>query len=169
MTQSCRDLISAMLVVDPLKRITIAEIRQHPWFQLNLPKYLMYPSDVSGRSIENIDSEIVREIATKFSVDKNTVLDALQNFEQGGMNEFVVAYHLINDNKGKTEKEKEKISPSLAAAILSTSPPINLRDETPFDLDEESGINDIDSRNLTYSPTGLSSTPEKKTIRSCDR
>ena len=29
-----------MLLVDPLKRITIPEIRQHPWFTLHLPRYL---------------------------------------------------------------------------------------------------------------------------------
>jgi len=29
-----------MLLVDPLKRITIPEIRQHPWFMLHLPRYL---------------------------------------------------------------------------------------------------------------------------------
>jgi serine/threonine protein kinase len=30
-----RDLIHRMLVLDPAKRITIAEIRQHPWFRSN--------------------------------------------------------------------------------------------------------------------------------------
>lgn len=29
-----------MLLVDPLKRITIPEIRQHPWFNTHLPRYL---------------------------------------------------------------------------------------------------------------------------------
>lgn len=35
-----KHLLSSMLVVDPVKRITIAEIRQLPWFQANLPRYL---------------------------------------------------------------------------------------------------------------------------------
>ncbi|KDN35680.1 Pkinase-domain-containing protein [Tilletiaria anomala UBC 951] len=35
-----RQLLQSMLVVDPVKRITIAEIRQLPWFQMNLPGYL---------------------------------------------------------------------------------------------------------------------------------
>lgn len=38
---SCADLIRQMLNVDPLKRITISEIRKHPWFQVRLPKYLV--------------------------------------------------------------------------------------------------------------------------------
>jgi hypothetical protein len=32
-----------MLVVDPMKRMTIPEIRQHPWFQAHLPRYLAVP------------------------------------------------------------------------------------------------------------------------------
>ena len=29
-----------MLVVDPLRRITIAEIREHPWFRSKIEMYL---------------------------------------------------------------------------------------------------------------------------------
>ena len=32
-----------MLVVDPMKRITIPEIRRHPWFTHKLPMYLSRP------------------------------------------------------------------------------------------------------------------------------
>lgn len=32
-----------MLLVDPMKRVTIPEIRQHPWFLNHLPRYLAVP------------------------------------------------------------------------------------------------------------------------------
>ncbi|KAF9559641.1 hypothetical protein CPC08DRAFT_743028 [Agrocybe pediades] len=35
-----KDLITSMLVVDPLKRITVPEIIKHPFFTTNLPHYL---------------------------------------------------------------------------------------------------------------------------------
>ncbi|PWA67980.1 SNF1-related protein kinase catalytic subunit alpha KIN10 [Artemisia annua] len=38
-----KDLIQRMLVVDPMKRITIFEICMHPWFQPHLPHYLEVP------------------------------------------------------------------------------------------------------------------------------
>ncbi|XP_058107345.1 serine/threonine protein kinase OSK1-like isoform X3 [Magnolia sinica] len=38
------DLITRILVVDPIKRMTIPEIRQHPWFQHHLPGYLAVPA-----------------------------------------------------------------------------------------------------------------------------
>ncbi|KAI3915637.1 hypothetical protein MKX01_015462 [Papaver californicum] len=37
------DLIPRMLLVDPIKRITIPEIRQHPRFQVYLPRNLVVP------------------------------------------------------------------------------------------------------------------------------
>lgn len=40
LTPEAKHLLSSMLVVDPVKRITISEIRQLPWFQKDLPKYL---------------------------------------------------------------------------------------------------------------------------------
>ncbi|KAA3456063.1 SNF1-related protein kinase catalytic subunit alpha KIN10 [Gossypium australe] len=43
LSPGARDLIPRMLVVDPMKRMTIPEIRQHPWFQAHLPRYLAVP------------------------------------------------------------------------------------------------------------------------------
>jgi hypothetical protein len=52
-----------MLVVDPLKRITIPEIRQHPWFQTNLPAYLAHPpAEITSRTISHIDENILAEL-----------------------------------------------------------------------------------------------------------
>lgn len=42
-------LISSILVVDPNARITIPEIRRHPWFRKDLPTHLAEPqADVHG-------------------------------------------------------------------------------------------------------------------------
>jgi 5'-AMP-activated protein kinase, catalytic alpha subunit len=38
-----RDLIPRMLVVDPMKRVTIHEIQEHAWFRIRLPRYLVVP------------------------------------------------------------------------------------------------------------------------------
>ncbi|KAK0553381.1 Protein kinase [Tilletia horrida] len=40
LSPEAKSLLQSMLVVDPVKRITIAEIRSLPWFQINLPAYL---------------------------------------------------------------------------------------------------------------------------------
>ena len=40
LSEDARSLLKSMLVVDPVKRITTAGIRQSAWFQTNLPQYL---------------------------------------------------------------------------------------------------------------------------------
>ena len=40
LSSQARDLIARILKADPLNRITIPEIRCHPWFLLHLPRYL---------------------------------------------------------------------------------------------------------------------------------
>lgn len=61
-----------------------------------MPAYLAEPSSTCPK-IKDLDLEIVEEIAQKFQEDKSTVIAALQNSENN--NEFLVAYHLIEDNK----------------------------------------------------------------------
>ena len=46
LSEGCRDLIPRMLVVDPLSRISVAQLRQHSWFKCNLPGYLAFPAAV---------------------------------------------------------------------------------------------------------------------------
>ncbi|KAK2365906.1 SNF1-related protein kinase catalytic subunit alpha KIN10 [Trifolium repens] len=43
LSHGASDLISRLLEVDPMKRITILEIHQHPWFKISLPHYLALP------------------------------------------------------------------------------------------------------------------------------
>jgi len=153
-TASCKDLINAMLVVDPLRRITIQEIRQHPWFQINLPKYLAPSTQVTQRVTDNIDNEILSVITTKFQVEQSAVLDALEKCEQTGeMNEFMVAYSLIYDNKRMAKDNAERFAATSQTPTdvlqFSTSPPMNLRTEIPLDFDEDESSEE--DPNLSFS------------------
>lgn len=52
-----------MLVVDPMKRITIQEIRQNPWFNTNLPEYLHPLPNTEDELCRPIDESIVSELS----------------------------------------------------------------------------------------------------------
>lgn len=43
LSYAARDLIPRILTVDPMMRISIPGIRQHPWFSNQLPPYLAAP------------------------------------------------------------------------------------------------------------------------------
>ena len=106
LSQSSRDLILRMLVVDPMKRITIPEVRQHAWFQHKLPAYLSVSPDAIELQEKYIDDEIVAKVCLLpiKGVTAEGVTDALQTSQEGikltGLkHELKVAYQLLLDSK----------------------------------------------------------------------
>lgn len=95
LSAGARDLIPRMLVVDPMKRMTIPEIRQHPWFQEKLPRYLAVPPPDTIQQANKIDEEILQEVI-KMNFDRNHLVDSLRSRIQ---NEATVAYYLMLDNR----------------------------------------------------------------------
>ncbi|OIV90234.1 hypothetical protein TanjilG_01430 [Lupinus angustifolius] len=95
LSPGARDLIPRMLVVDPMKRMTIPEIRQHPWFQARLPRYLAVPPPDTMQQAKKIDEEILQEVVN-MGFDKNQLVESLRNRLQ---NEGTVAYYLLLDNR----------------------------------------------------------------------
>lgn len=93
-----RDLIPRMLVVDPMKRITIPEIRQHVWFQAHLPRYLAVPPPDTTQQAKKIDEDIFKEIV-RMGFDRDQLIESLRNRVQ---NEGTVAYYLLLDNRFRT-------------------------------------------------------------------
>jgi 5'-AMP-activated protein kinase catalytic alpha subunit len=91
-----KDLISRMLVVDPLQRITIPEIRRHRWFTESLPLYLSVTPDQIMSQFRAIDEEVLSEVVMKIGFDRGELLDALHKQER---NQMTVAYYLILDHK----------------------------------------------------------------------
>ena len=96
LSPGARDLIPRMLLVDPLKRITIPEIRQHPWFTIHLPRYIAVlqagPSSSMGTVV---DSDLVREVE-RLGFEHSFVVESLRSRQQ---NKATVAYHLLADNR----------------------------------------------------------------------
>ncbi|KAI4346628.1 hypothetical protein L6164_007509 [Bauhinia variegata] len=95
LSPGARDLIPRMLVVDPMKRMTIPEIRQHPWFQARLPRYLAVPPPDTMQQAKKIDEEILQEVVA-MGFDRNQLVESLSNRIQ---NEGTVAYYLLLDNR----------------------------------------------------------------------
>jgi 5'-AMP-activated protein kinase, catalytic alpha subunit len=98
---TCADLIRQMLVVDPLKRITIGEIRKHPWFLVRLPKYLTFSPSAVQRPIQEIDEEILNDLLSKYNdmsitISRDKLVEELRRLD---VNDFIVAYHLLYDAK----------------------------------------------------------------------
>jgi serine/threonine protein kinase len=59
LSQLAKNLIPRMLEVDPMKRITIPEIRMHPWFQHKLPPYLRHPPELVEKQERILDQGVI--------------------------------------------------------------------------------------------------------------
>nr|XP_017242372.1 PREDICTED: SNF1-related protein kinase catalytic subunit alpha KIN10-like isoform X1 [Daucus carota subsp. sativus]XP_017242373.1 PREDICTED: SNF1-related protein kinase catalytic subunit alpha KIN10-like isoform X1 [Daucus carota subsp. sativus] len=95
LSPGARDLIPRLLVVEPMKRMAIPEIRTHPWFQAHLPRYLAVPPPDTLQQAKKIDEEILQEVL-KMGFDRNSLVESLRNRVQ---NEGTVAYYLLLDNR----------------------------------------------------------------------
>jgi 5'-AMP-activated protein kinase catalytic alpha subunit len=62
LSQLAKNLIPRMLEVDPMKRITIPEIRLHPWFQHKLPPYLRHPPELMEKQERVVDPEVIDDV-----------------------------------------------------------------------------------------------------------
>lgn len=61
LSTDAKNIVSGMLRVDPLKRLTIAQIREHPWFTPDLPEYLFVHDSMQT---SNFDSASMAEVCS---------------------------------------------------------------------------------------------------------
>ena len=95
LSPGARDLISRMLFVDPLKRITMAEIRHHQWFVVHLPRYLVVPPQTQISQTSNLDGETL-DMVINLGFEREPLIDALRHQIR---NKATVTYYLLLDNR----------------------------------------------------------------------
>lgn len=112
LSEQSRDIISRMLVTDPLKRITVEEIRTHPWFVTKLPRYIALGTQ-SIRQLLNIDERVLKLVEERVGYSREKVIHSLK---KGKRNCYAVAYQLLKDSIVKMD-----ISEEMEAAVSSGS------------------------------------------------
>lgn len=122
LSPDARALITGMLAVDPVKRITVPEIIQHPFFTTDLPRYLSPlpppPGPLLGtlsslvvppakaldfeiiEGLGRIEEDVVEELAARMDgVDKKDVWECLRRDDGPQGNAVKVAYMLLRDKR----------------------------------------------------------------------
>uniref|UniRef100_A0AAQ4PXM0 Acetyl-CoA carboxylase kinase n=1 Tax=Gasterosteus aculeatus aculeatus TaxID=481459 RepID=A0AAQ4PXM0_GASAC len=108
LTRPVASLLKFMLQVDPLKRATIKDIREHEWFKQDLPGY-MFPEDPSYDA-SVLDEEAVREVCEKFECTESEFMSSLYSGDP--QDQLAVAYHLIIDNRAHHDRG-QRVLPGL--------------------------------------------------------
>ncbi|KAH6896149.1 CAMK/CAMKL/AMPK protein kinase [Coprinopsis sp. MPI-PUGE-AT-0042] len=146
LSRDARDLISSMLVVDPVKRITILDIMQHPFFTTNLPRYLTPlpppPGPVLGTlaslvtppkqldfemidGLGKIEEEVVDLLAKRMvGVTVDDIWECLRRDDGVQGNAVKVAYMLLRD-KGRLGKDLAVYAEEERDAELAARDPLN--------------------------------------------
>eukprot|EP00668_Euglena_longa_P005511 GGOE01006500.1.p1 GENE.GGOE01006500.1~~GGOE01006500.1.p1 ORF type:complete len:603 (+),score=166.06 GGOE01006500.1:88-1896(+) len=97
-SKHCANLISRILVVDPVKRITIDQIRKHEWFLINLPAYLALSPEEQQQSEETICHDLVEYVAAKMDIPFEI---AMRSLRSGQKTDLSVSYYiLLHHRKG---------------------------------------------------------------------
>ncbi|KAF8212510.1 Pkinase-domain-containing protein [Mycena galopus ATCC 62051] len=143
-----QNLIKSMLVADPTKRITVANIMQHPWVIIKLPRYLTplppAPGPVVGHlsnlvtaptvpldfefveGLGRIDDEVVDELVSRLAgTDKDEIMHSLRRNDGIRGNQVKVAYMLLKDKK-RVGKDLAIFAEQERDAELATMDPRNV-------------------------------------------
>merc|ERR1719198_522568 len=120
-----KDLISRMLIVDPLKRISMSELRQHPWLIEDMPRYLAVMRHDSVTCLRQVDEEALNQTAN-LGFNRSVLR---QNVTKRIVDPGTVAYYLLLDGRGQ-EQDGYLASPASPEEVLPSSP--NMRSDGPL-------------------------------------
>lgn len=95
MSEDCETLIRRMLVVDPTKRITISQIKQHKWMQadpsLRQQQSLSFSMQNYNSNLGDYNEQVLGIMQT-LGIDRQRTVESLQN---SSYNHFAAIYYLL--------------------------------------------------------------------------
>ena len=104
-SEKARDLLNKILVTDPKKRLTIYQIKNHPWFSLYNDKGKLMISDglILNKYVVPIDEEVVSLMSKKFSVTEEKIrISILSNKHDDLSTIYYLLLHKKINNKKKS-------------------------------------------------------------------
>ncbi|XP_038179395.1 serine/threonine-protein kinase SIK2 isoform X3 [Arvicola amphibius] len=94
MSEDCEHLIRRMLVLDPSKRLSIAQIKEHKWMLIEVPvqRPILYPQEQENEpSIGEFNEQVLR-LMHSLGIDQQKTIESLQN---KSYNHFAAIYFLL--------------------------------------------------------------------------
>ncbi|XP_072740559.1 serine/threonine-protein kinase SIK2 isoform X2 [Ciconia boyciana] len=94
MSEECEHLIRRMLVLDPSKRLTIAQIKEHKWMLIEVPaqRPILYPPGEENEPSLGEYNEQVLRLMHSLGIDQQKTIESLQN---KSYNHFAAIYYLL--------------------------------------------------------------------------
>jgi len=107
-SNECRDLLKKMIQINPDKRITIHEIKNHPWMKKFNVNLLETPGIFINEDILPVDIDIVKEMTGK---NREKIHEVVDDIIKNRHNSNTVSYYLrVKKKIGRGEKSVSDIS-----------------------------------------------------------
>jgi len=103
-SEKLQDLMQRILVVDPAKRYTVADIRAHPWYNIVPPCEKI--GTLIGKMEISIDEGIIQKVCNEYSVDPDQLRLELK---KNKFNSSTTIYYMILKRAERSQKYKEKL------------------------------------------------------------
>lgn len=100
LSSGAKNLLTRMLVVNPLHRITIHEIMEDEWFKVEFPAYLI-PSNNNENKIlttDDIDDDVVFALSVTMGYNKDEIIEAIKLGKTPETEEILDSYELMRKN-----------------------------------------------------------------------
>lgn len=121
LSPGAKNLLTKMLVVNPLNRITIHGIMEDEWFKTDFPDYLI-PQDMR-QSKHDIDMDVVKALSFTMGYDTNEIVESLKTGRTPDTTLLLDAYDLMKENKVLVDDIKK--NSANMDQFLAQSPPSN--------------------------------------------
>ncbi|ORZ31791.1 kinase-like domain-containing protein [Catenaria anguillulae PL171] len=132
MSPDARSLVQAMLIVDPLKRITLAEVRSHPFFTKDLPAYLSplppIPYSTIGLVHHHTHASSSHDVAAAAAADDPNAAEDSVPLDDSIVDELASKLHLSRDE--------------ILARLLDDPPPADSNDASQPNAHANDDAND---------------------------
>ena len=96
LSDSAKDILHRILNVDPKSRITIPQMKKHPWFNLINPKFNMTEGLLLNKVIVPIDENIISKMVNEYKFNEEEVRT---NLLLNNHNHITTTYFLILNQK----------------------------------------------------------------------
>ncbi|XP_033027517.1 serine/threonine-protein kinase SIK2 isoform X1 [Lacerta agilis] len=139
MSEECEHLIRRMLVLDPSKRLTIAQIKEHKWMLVEVPvqRPVLYPQGQENEpSIGEYNEQVLR-LMHSLGIDQQKTIESLQD---KSYNHFAAIYYLlierlkshrssfpVEQRLDSRQRRPSTIAEQTVAKAQASVAPINLR------------------------------------------
>lgn len=105
-----------MLVPDPIYRITVLQIKNHPWLSKFSDSLTPY-----NRTADKINRNVIRKCLALENFSNLTEDQAIQTLKHSPKNDFSVSYNIILDLEKKVEKKCEQFQALLVRRFRKLS------------------------------------------------